>query len=454
MGRFERLCILGMGTTTITEKARIVSGPRVGQVVALVHLSPHWQKNERVRERFIEKGRALVQLGDAVAETIEAREGDAPFIARDFASGISVRQVLATVRGPDHMPQSLACHLVAQMGSALLSLRRRLRLVAPRFIQFSFASTLRQVVILPSGRPLWTDPFGLDDPAAPERSVDPPAEEARALATLLYELLCSRPVPKAEELAHFSFCAPSSFRGDVADGMDSLIERALVPHASEPICAVGDFLTALGRVAARLGAPDTAFVRRLLADDTLAALSEGGNESNPTVISGPSSMEIETETGPTRPGKLCGDSLSSGDLAVADAIVEEAATVALRVNPPPQPLDPVEDIMKTTYFRRKTPLSEAITVRKPIAMLSAAVVAGAPVAQSRPKRSRARRMIVAGGVLLACLLALLIENARYTSAAVNPHAPVLMTPAVSGVSSGPTQEPIVESLPPAESKHP
>ena len=51
-GRFERLALLGSGTVTVTEKAKVTTGTSVGRIVTLVRLLPHAEADAAAHEKI------------------------------------------------------------------------------------------------------------------------------------------------------------------------------------------------------------------------------------------------------------------------------------------------------------------------------------------------------------------------------------------------------------------
>src|SRR5262249_52739811 len=158
-----------------------------GRIVTLVRLLPHAEADPAVRGMFVEKAQGLMRLSDnIVAEALELGRTNTHYLAREHIEGHSLRKLLKTLRQQgEEVPVGFACDVVVQLGASLISLRRRLHHVAPRFQQHSFGSTLRALVFDLAGRLRWVDPFVLDDSTKPRRHEEPARDEARALGALL-----------------------------------------------------------------------------------------------------------------------------------------------------------------------------------------------------------------------------------------------------------------------------
>jgi len=264
-GRFERIRLLGSGTRTVTEKARVGAGASAGRVVTLVRLLPHAEADTAARETFLEKGRLLMRLQErAIVEALELGRSKTHYLARQFVDGVSVRRLLTRARERAiGVPLGFACDVVIQLCATLLALRRELRKAAPRLAQASFASTLRHLVVAPDTRVHWVDPFALDDPSLPRAAPgDPGGEELAALGALLYDLCVGRPAPRLGEFTEFALVAPSTFRAEIPRGIDLLCASALGFAEPRPH-GVGAFADALAEAAAGLATPDAVWLRDL-----------------------------------------------------------------------------------------------------------------------------------------------------------------------------------------------
>src|SRR2546427_7134761 len=115
--RFERLSVLGSGTRTVTEKARLAKGVSLGRVVTLVRLLPLAEADLNARERFIGKGRVLMRLEEQSAvTTLELGRARTHYLAREFIDGISMRTLLLRARERGSAPPiAFACDAVLQL---------------------------------------------------------------------------------------------------------------------------------------------------------------------------------------------------------------------------------------------------------------------------------------------------------------------------------------------------
>jgi hypothetical protein len=410
--RFERLHLLGSGTRTVTEKARVAVGASTGRVVTLVTLLPHAEASAPVRDGFIARGQALMQLDHPqVPEPLELGRSRTHYLAREHIEGHSLRRLLAAVRRDGRLlPAGFACDVVIQLGATVLSLRRRLAQAQPALASgASFGGTLRSLVISPEGRVRWVDPLGLDDPALPRGPKPGPADEVLALGVLLYELLTTRPAPAPSDGVDFELCAPSTLNEAVPGALDELCRRALGFGPGEaPLRGVGELMDALGEAAAGLPTPAPGWLAGLL-------------------------RPVEAGTPVSRPRSLSPKASSHPSLVPADPTLRSPAPV---LNPEPE-LEPpaapepaersgAEGLITAEHVPRTLPpipptrkhperpaATSAQAAPRPV---SGGGSAGTPIlgesVMVRSQRSSGRLRAVAALGLLALGSGLLIERSR------------------------------------------
>src|SRR5215467_12746687 len=188
--RFERICILGMGTHTVTEKVKVGTGASAGRVITLVALLPHADAEPTPREAFVEKSRLLMQLQERmIAETLELGRARTHYVAREFIDGVSLGKLLRYQRSRGlALPAASACEVALQLAVTQMALYQKMRKLSPRLsrISFGFAATLRSLVVTPVGSVRWVDPLSLDQPTLAQSGIGAaPADDVGALAALL-----------------------------------------------------------------------------------------------------------------------------------------------------------------------------------------------------------------------------------------------------------------------------
>src|SRR5262245_61915913 len=257
-GRFERVCVLGSGTRTVTEKARVGAGASAGRMVTLVVLLPHAEAEAGAREAFLDKGRVLMQLEEGtIAETLELGRSRTHYLAREFVDGVSLRRLSAHMRTRGlWLPPAFGCDVAVQLAASVMAVHQKIRKLSPRLAHTSFGATLRTLVVTSTGRVRWVDPFALDDASLPRVSTgDPSGDDVAGLSALLYELLVARKPPRSGDFTEFALVAPSTFRSAIPPAIDEVIARGL-GFARPAFHGMGAFADAVGEAASELPHPE------------------------------------------------------------------------------------------------------------------------------------------------------------------------------------------------------
>jgi TonB family protein len=430
-GRFERLALLGSGTVTVTEKARVTTGTSAGRVVTLVRLLPHAEADHNLRGMFIEKAQGLMRLSDTnIVEALELGRTNTHYLAREHIEGHSMRKLLKTLRADgEQVPVGFACDVVVQLGATLISLRRRMHHIAPRFQQASFGSTLRTLVFDLAGRLRWVDPFALDDTHQPRQHEDPPRDEARALGALLYELCVGRPPPPMTEVVEFALVAPSTFSEQIPPAIDALVARALGFGPEPPFHGVGEFTDALDSAAQGLGSPDPSWLRAVV----------GAPVAEPSVTRTPSEPRSIAQPAPPLPERRTVNERPPQQQKRADPTPPAVVIPPVTPLPARRPaLAPLSQLSSFGFPNQDPPRSP--TPPAPIPSTSGSFAIGDGIMLRSQNASMRVRAIAAGAILVVAAIVLIVTRTRAPSHVAIAAAP---PPAEEAAPS----KPVTEQLP-------
>ena len=430
-GRFERLALLGSGTVTVTEKARVTTGTSAGRIVTLVRLLPHAEADHNLRGMFVEKAQGLMRLSDNnIVEALELGRTNTHYLAREHIEGHSLRKLLKTLRADgEQVPVGFACDVVVQLGATLISLRRRMHHIAPRFQQASFGGTLRTLVFDLAGRLRWVDPFALDDTHQPRQNEDPARDEARALGALLYELCVGRPPPALTEVVEFALVAPSTFSEQVPPAIDALVARALGFGPEPPFHGVGEFVDALGNAAQGLGSPDPSWLRAVV----------GAPVAEPSVTRTPSEPQPIAQPAPPVPERRTVNERPPQAHKRADPTPPAVVTPPTTPVPARLPaLAPLSQISSFGFPQQEPPKSP--TPPAPIPSVSGSFAIGDGIMQRSQNASMRVRAIAAGAILVVAAIVLIVTRTRAPS-----HVAIAAAPPAAEEPAPP--KPVTEQLP-------
>ena len=432
-GRFERLALLGSGTVTVTEKARVTTGTSAGRVVTLVRLLPHAEADPKLRGFFVEKAQGLMRLTDNnIVEALELGRTNTHYLAREHIEGHSLRKLLKTLRADgEQVPVGFACDVVVQLGATLISLRRRLHHIAPRFQSHSFGATLRTLVFDLSGRLRWVDPFALDDVHQPRQHEDPARDEARALGALLYELCVGRPPPAMSEVVEFALVAPSTFSEQVPAALDALVARALGFGPEPPFHGVGEFVDALGSAAQGLGSPDPSWLRAVV----------GAPVAEPSVTRTPSEPQMTAQPAPVVTERRTVNERPPTQQKRADPTPPQVVTPPTTPLPARRPaLAPLSQLSSFGFPQPEAPKSPTPPAPLPTLSSSGSFAIGDGIMARSQNASMRVRAIAAGAILVVAAIVLIVTRT---------HAPshVAIAAAPPAAEAAPPSLPVTEQLP-------
>ncbi|HEY7725554.1 MAG TPA: serine/threonine-protein kinase [Anaeromyxobacteraceae bacterium] len=256
IGEYALEGLLGSGGMAEVYRARAVSGPRAGRLVALKRLRPELAGDTAEVVRFAREASitGLVRHPHVVEVYEVGVDHGAPFIAMEFVDGRNLRQILSRCAARSiYLPLDFAAHLAHVLAQALDhthrardSAGRPLGIVhcdvSPQNVFISRRGEVKlgdfgvaQAVADGSG----SEAFGKVRYLAPEvLRGEPvrPATDVFALGAVLFEMLTNEPAFPGNDpgevgrrIVAGERRAPSSLRTEVPFELDELVLRALGP---------------------------------------------------------------------------------------------------------------------------------------------------------------------------------------------------------------------------------
>src|SRR5512133_2215018 len=259
---YELEALIGRGGMADVYRARAVSGPRAGQIVALKRLRPELARDPQYLDLFHREAAVTCRLDHPTCiEVLETGvAGGAPFIAMEYVDGRNLRQILSQcIERKILLPIDFAAFLAHQVAVALAHAHdgvdrsgRPLGIVhcdvSPSNV---FISRLGEIklgdfgVALAAGAdaPAGGSTFGKIPYLAPEqiRGERPiPATDIFALGAMTFELLTNQhafPGRDVNEVGQAILAgrlrAPSEVRAEIPFELDVLVLRCLAPRIEE-----------------------------------------------------------------------------------------------------------------------------------------------------------------------------------------------------------------------------
>ena len=268
VGRYELRERLGGGGFATVYRA---FDPVLDREVALKVLHPHLARDAKVRERFVQEGRALARVRHAnVVQIFDAGEADGTaYLAMELVEGAALSVILAE-RG--RLPLATVVAIVDQAAEALAALHARNlihRDVKPANIIVERGSS--RAVLLDLGLARSLDSLGLTAPGwlvgtpsslAPEQLESDgqvtPQTDVYQLGTTAYTLLAGRPPFEGDEqrvLRAIVRAAPpdlGELRPDLPPGVVAVVAEAMAKNPARRPAGTREFAAQL-RAAAQVG---------------------------------------------------------------------------------------------------------------------------------------------------------------------------------------------------------